>query len=489
MQDTENKKKDIKNGVTYFIPLFVKNVFPFITLPIFTRILSPEEYGLLGLSIVYTTFITGIANFGMTLSFERNYFQYKKEPKKQTQLLFSSILFVMGNFLLLLVITYLFLVPLSTFFLKTAEYKWIFLGVFVGFFFYSTINQFYFILLKNEGKAGIFSLFNIYLSLIYVIVSVYLVAFAKVGVWGIIIAQFAAGGIVFSILSIKFIQKLGFSLNRPLLLESLKLSYPLTPRLFLGVLGAQFDTYMVGLLATLGDVGVYHIGKKIANLSFTLMTTIQNVYNPRVYQMMFDDKVNVHNNIGSYLTPFLYFSILMPLCISFFSEELLYVLTPSDYSGAIPVIIILSMYYGILFFSKIVGLQLIFSKKTFITSLLSLLALALNVAINIPLIMYYGIIGAAWGTFVAGLISTTTSTIIARKYYKINWEVKKIITILMVFLLGSLMVLLQFLMVENYLMGLITKMIILSAYLGLGMKLKILSKDSFRMLKSSFAKS
>ena len=41
---------------------------------------------------------------------------------------------------------------------------------------------------------------------------------------------------------------------------------------------------MLGLLSSLGGVGLYDIGQKIANTSFTFMTTIQNVFAPQVYK-------------------------------------------------------------------------------------------------------------------------------------------------------------------------------------------------------------
>ena len=61
----------------------------------------------------------------------------------------------------------------------------------------------------------------------------------------------------------------------------------------------------------------------------------------------------------------------MALCVALFSEELITVLTPVSYHGAIPIITILSMYMGFLFFGKITGTQLIYSKKTFISSFLT----------------------------------------------------------------------------------------------------------------------
>ena len=74
------------------------SILPFITLPIFTRILTPEDYGLLGLALVYAMFIGGLANFGVSLAFDRNYFQYKDNSRKLGQLLFTSLTFISINY-------------------------------------------------------------------------------------------------------------------------------------------------------------------------------------------------------------------------------------------------------------------------------------------------------------------------------------------------------------------------------------------------------
>ena len=84
------------------------SLLPFITLPIFTRILTPEDYGLLALAMIYAIVMSGLANFGVSLAFERNYFQYRDNPEKLAQLLYSSLVFAMTNFALLTGITYLF---------------------------------------------------------------------------------------------------------------------------------------------------------------------------------------------------------------------------------------------------------------------------------------------------------------------------------------------------------------------------------------------
>ena len=61
---------------------------------------------------------------------------------------------------------------------------------------------------------------------------------------------------------------------------------------------------MIGMLATVNSVGIYHIGKRISEIIFNFMTVLQNVYHPQVYKRMFDNHEQGSESIGSYLTPF-----------------------------------------------------------------------------------------------------------------------------------------------------------------------------------------
>ena len=95
------KKQQIHHSLLYMLPVGLGSLLPFITIPIFTRILSPEDYGVLALTMIYAILMNGLANFGMSIAFERNYFQYNKDKQKLAQLLFSSLVFVFLNFILL----------------------------------------------------------------------------------------------------------------------------------------------------------------------------------------------------------------------------------------------------------------------------------------------------------------------------------------------------------------------------------------------------
>ena len=81
--------KQTKN-IAWYSGLFVtKLLFPIITIPIFTSLLSVEEFGIFALVIIVGTVITGISNFGLLGVFDREIFEsYETEHKLFTVLLF-----------------------------------------------------------------------------------------------------------------------------------------------------------------------------------------------------------------------------------------------------------------------------------------------------------------------------------------------------------------------------------------------------------------
>lgn len=473
------KQKQIKNSAIYMLPVLIGNALPLVTLPILTRILSPEAYGVLGLAQIYVFFVSGIANFGLTVGYERNFFEYKAKSNG-AGLLYSTVLFVTFTFIFCGIITFLFKNQLSHWIIGSTEYAdilfWSYCaGGIAG------LKIYYLTYFKNSENAKLFALYTIDENLLGVIFSLFFVVYLGVGVIGLLWGPFLASSIIFIALTFRFIRFLPFSLDNNALKESLKLSLPLTPRMFFGVIGNQFDKYLIGLMNTVGGVGIYSIGQKIGYIVFTFMTAIQNVYSPKVYSKMFELGKEGGESIGRYLSPFLYLSVSIALLVSLFAEEVISILTPKSYHDAIEIVSIFSMLYATYFFSK--QPQLIYAKKTYISSLLTFLSIGLNILINVPFIMKWGVIGAVWGTFLSGLISGTVMFLVSRHYYKIHYEYGKVALIYGIFF-GSVMTIIVLRYFEfPYMMQLLVKMMSLFIYTYLGVALNILSKENYNMIK------
>jgi O-antigen/teichoic acid export membrane protein len=474
------KETQIQNSLIYLMPLAVNSVLPIIVISVFTRILTKEDFGLWGLAQVYGIFATGVTNFGMLTAYERNYFQFRNDKLKSAQLLYSTLGFVLANFSIVAGLTYGFRNYLSGLVTGSDANGTILFFAFCGHFSHSILS-YYLTFFKNTENATDYSRHVIAFSLLNLGFSLIFVAWLRIGVIGLIYAQLAAGTIVFFMLTLKFASILNPAFSPVILKESISIAYPLTPRIFLGVISSQFDKYMIGLMATIGGVGIYSIGQKVASAIFSIMTAIQNVFSPQVYRRMFDGGDEGGRQVGTYLTPFAYVCVAPAIMIVLFAEELFSVLTPSSFHGAVDIVIILAMFYSVMFFGK--QPQLVYAKKTGITSFLSIMGVGLNIALNIPFIMKWGANGAAWATLLAGMISTAIHFLISQHYYRIEWEYKKIFFIYAIFFISAFSGLLLKDFFQNYTTWLFVKFLFFLMYIRLGMKIGVISRDNWSHVK------
>ena len=398
-----NNEQQIKNSIIYLAPIILSSLIPIISLPIFTRILTKEDFGVFALAQIYAIFVSGIANFGLINIYNRNFFQYR-EKKESSELLYSTLIFVVTAFSIFAFLTYAFKSPISKLIIGSSKHSALLFWTYCSFGIMS-LKTYYLNYFKNSENAKNFAWYTISESVLSLVFSLFMVVYLRVGIIGLVWGQLIGGCVILFILVFKFLRFLPVCFNWSILKYSLKLSYPLTPRVFFGVISTQFDKYMIGLIATVGGVGVYSIGQRVSYIIFSYMTALYNVFSPQVYKRMFDSGDKGGESIGKYLTPFCYASIALALMVPLFSEEVICLLTPEALSwSAIDIVIILSMYYGSLGFLAC-SHSLFLLKRLMLSTLLFLGRIILNVILNIPFIMKWGVTGAAWATLLAGLIS------------------------------------------------------------------------------------
>ena len=222
---------------------------------------------------------------------------------------------------------------------------------------------------------------------------------------------------------------------------------------------------MLGYIGNLSGAGIYDIGLKIANVGNTFSTTLKQVFSPKVYQNLFSDDSDRLVKIGKYLTQFFYLSVLVSLTTCLFSFEIISILTPKEFHDAAIIISILSILNVFYFFGK--QGQLIFAKKSLLISILSFGAILLNIILNIPMILYFGAVGAAWATLISGVLSAIITFYFSQKYTPIVWEYKIIYYLTYILLSFTFILVMQSLEIV-YLQKLLFKLLILVIYLFMG---------------------
>lgn len=471
--------KSFKNILWYQIPFIFSSALPLLTLPIFTRYLSLSDFGLISLASIYAILVVGVCNFGLITSFERNFFETGNSTEKIT-LLWTCVITVFSILILAFFLTYVFQKQISNLLFITALPPYLLL--------FSLINQgtksliqYFYVYFKCGEDSYNYVRINIFESILTSCLAIYFVVYKSFGVIGYVFGNAMGALIVFFSLVILFILRRGISFHFISLKSSLQIGIPLIPRIFFGVINKQFDKYMIGILSNLGSLGLYDLAQKISSASFNFISSIEKVYSPKIFKLYFKAKSEFTQKSGILLIPYFYVIILICLLIGLFSEELLFILTTSEFYSAYPIIIPLVMINGIYFFGT-TG-QLLLSKKTKLISKISLWGLFLNIIFNYPMIKYYGAIGASWATFVSGIIISLISFFFSQKNAKINYPNHFIWTVLL-FLIGLMSTSILFQLNFSYSFRLFFKLINIIAFLLLCYKMNIFSLIS-KLLKTN----
>lgn len=447
------------NAIYYLLATLISNGVPFLILPFLTRALTPEEFGIVALGQAFGTLTAGLSFQGLNIFFERNFFEWEKRGREK-HLLYTFFLYCLAASFLPILPFIFFPEFLSKLIFNNVSYAW----VLVGFHLICSANNFRNLFMsyfrcRHDGKSffwgQITPVFFINLLIVF---------------WTVLnqgsLSSYVYSHLLMNILAVFALALVvlpgGSVFDRTFLKEALPVSLPLTPRIFIGTMSAHIDKYMLGVMGTLGAVGIYSVTQRFAFVVFIGLTTLGNMFTPVVYRKMFEgDSVEIRVEIGRYLTPYFFVGVASTLVLCLFSQELLFVATSKDYHQSYPIIMLLGSYYLLLFFGK--QNQLVFKKKSFTITFISFFSALVGAAFNYFFISKWGSLGAALATLLAGLIIEGTGFYLSQRAYCILFEYRKILGLLGYLTVSNLAVCL--LAVElPYLQLLFVKIVLLIAF-------------------------
>jgi O-antigen/teichoic acid export membrane protein len=417
-----------KNNFYYLIQSILTSMLPIIGLPIYLNYISISEYGVYGLCLASSSFFSSIAGFGFQLSFERNFFE-KSSKVYHSKLIWTCLSFVILNSILIGFLIFIFKDYLSLLLTKTTDNQFLFFYSYCGLCLIS-IKMYFLIFFKNKMLAKQFVSFSIGDSVLTLIISLILIIGFDLNILGLIFGQIFSTGFV--ILIILIYLKIPYGFSYELLEKNFKLSFPLTPRIFIGVLNNQFDKIIIGIIGSTYIVGIYSLGQKIAYVLFNLLNAQSNSFIPLIYKKMFENSKKDNGLISKIVNPYFYFSAFFSVIIILFSKELINLFFNFEFEKSALVVIIITPLYLTFFFGKIP--QLLFKKKTGIISAISFFNIIIYIILGYVLTTAYSFIGASFSLLISGLFSTIITFYFSQKYYHILWNYNYIFQIyLMIF--------------------------------------------------------
>lgn len=423
-------KNTIKNSAVYGIGSISSKLIGFILLPLYTSYLTTNEYGTLAIIEITSTLLTVVVSLKINAAFFRWYWDKENEKKKKS-ILFSSLLTIIIVSSVLLIPLSFFSEQISLFLFQQTTFSYLII-LMLGSTALQVIIQLVLYLLRLQTKALFYSVSNtIKLVSSLVLTIIFIVKFNR-GIEGIyealIISQF-----IFLIITAKHLLKnIEFKLEFRIISEMLIYSTPLIFAEISGILLTVSDRYILNYLATISDVGIYSLGYKISNtIRVLIYSSVMMAVTPMIYQYI--DKPNNKRFYSKILTYMAFGVMTFVLFLSIFSKEIIQLVAKQEsYWAASSLVPILSfaILFGILKDVSLTGLNI--TKKTGVIAIVVVIMSIANIFLNILFIPIWGVEGAAFATLIVRIISFFTLYYYAQKHYKIPYEVKKVVTVLLV---------------------------------------------------------
>ena len=454
-------KNTFKQTVVYGIGNISSKLAGFILIPIYTKQFSVEDFGILSILEISSQILIAFLGLSIHQGLTRWYWDIK-DKEKQKSLFFTLFAFVLVFSTLLTSLLLIFKNELSILIFGDQHYADL-----VSLLLLSSalqlISQLVLNLMRLQSKAILFSTTSVIRLIISMFFTIFFIIHLKRGVAGVYEAQIISF-LIFFIISFKYILKnFKFKINFKILKEVLIFSYPLAISAVAAVLLNVTDRFSIRYISGFKEVGIYSLGFKISSIIKAIfMTSAQFAITPIIYKMV-DDKNNTrfYSKLATYMT---YAITLIALAISIYGKELVHLLAKKEeYYIAFKIIPILSISLIIDQFRYNIAFGLNIAKKTGIISKIIVGVSILNILLNIVLITYFSIYGAAIATLLSRIIFCIMYYYFANKYYPVPYEITKIIKLI---LLATFFILIALFVnnLSNYILILLIKILILGVF-------------------------
>mgnify|MGYP004572035073 CR=1 FL=1 len=439
----DESKKYKKASFCYLIGNFFNKGLAFLTIPIFTRLLSTTDYGIINTYSSWAGILSMIVGFAMHMSIRNAFVDYKDDTESYLSTIIKfTLLSSLGFMLIFYAVVKIFRINISL--------SLVFICLF-----HSVASSIiedvscYFMMKYNYIKRTILMILP---NLISVCVAIFLISYIlkKDLYLGKIIPE-ALTIIIFAIILSLCYTKKGF--NTAYIKHALKISLPLILHgAALNIL-SNSDRIMITWLADASQAGIYSLVYSLGMVTYAITLSIDGIWIPWFTNKMKEKSYDEINYITKdYIKLITY--IMCGLIIV--SPEILKILASKSYWEGIkliPIIIVANF----LFFAYNIysNLEHYYKKSNQITAL-TILAAVLNLVLNYIFIPKFGYVAAAFTTAISYFVIFILHSIYSKTLNSNVFSIKMfILPIIEIFIFCALFYLLTDLPIARWIIAII----------------------------------
>lgn len=405
-----SESKALRSGIGYTVGNILIKGINFLTLPIFSRLLSPEEFGVYNIFISYDAILFVIMGMALHASIQSANLEFRGKINQYTS---SISLVYIGNALLFLGIAALFYRQLSGLLdLPPIAVILLVLGSFSGavIALYNTRISLDYAYRKYLLVSACNSVSNVGVSLLLI-----LTVFREERALGRMIGAVVPLFLIAVVLLLTFFREARPRPNREYWRFGIRYSLPIIPHGISQTLLAQFGRIMIGRMEGDGPAGIYSLAGNIKLVLTIITDSIATAWTTWFYSRMDQgDRQAIQKR--SVLLMGLFFVLTVGLMA--LSPELIYILGGREYELAKYIAIPMVLDAFILFLYNIIVPSEYYSKKTAFIMVGTMVAAVINIALNYVFIKSHGFLAVGYTTLFAYMCYLALHIIISRKLVK-----------------------------------------------------------------------
>ncbi|MFW0737288.1 lipopolysaccharide biosynthesis protein [Flavobacterium sp. T12S277] len=440
----------LKHGGNYLISSLATGALAFISIPIYTRLLSTEDYGVVSIFLGLVSIMASLMAFSADRSVSRYYFDQKDELDFKrfvgTSSTLSLVFFSINAFVL-----FLFADEFGKLVGLNKEVVYLIIPIsginIIGL----TFEQIYGPLRRSKEVATS-SILKVCLGFAFSVALICL--FKKDKFYGQIFGQILAGLciVIFWIRLIKPFFKWSFDVSY--IKYIFTYSVPLIPYAISGVIIEQFGKIAIGSSQNISHAGFYSLALTIGSIVNIVIGVTHQAWNPYYFEYMNSKN---YNQLDKDFIKIFKLTILVAFGVASFGKEIGLLLAKKEFSESLYLVPIFTIGYIFSQLSFAYIRNFGYTKKTQYMSITILMSGISNVLLNILLIKSFGELGAAISFVLSYVIMTVLAWLINTYFVKLHSTSWKSL-LMPLFLVIPFYVFLYFVFrLESFLLGIIIK--------------------------------
>jgi O-antigen/teichoic acid export membrane protein len=450
-------RKLLSDSAVYGITGYLTIISGILLTPLYTRIFTKEEYGIMDLFNTWNTFAIAIIPLGLIQAITRFYPDFSKDPEQKKNflgtILSTAVVITLSYFLIMLISKNYFISYVKADNLNEIFYHSLFL-VFSGliFTYITTILQTKF----QKYSYMILTIINFLVLSILGFVFVYYYNMRLEGFY-----RAASITMVLTLIIGFFLikQEIFFSFDKTVLKNLLKYSLPILSVFFLFQATNIIDRILLINFGNIEQVGIFNIGTKISGIIRIIFTAFSTAWFPLA--MSIKNNSDAKETYKKIHNVFFLSGLIITTGLFIFRKELILFFAP-DYLESYNTIGILGLFNFVSTCIYIYSLGLHIENRTKYLTRSAIASILANVFFSILFIYLIGTDGIAWGSLIGGIVWVLFQLYYSQKYYFINFNFSiSIGTMLLLFCILFSTSSLDFFLGSDLIVGIIVKSVVM----------------------------